>query len=147
MLLPESDYLQSRLAEYLTAAELTKQGLIVAVTSRNAPDVDLLVTDISCRKAWSVQVKKNSGLHRYWPAGERAKEISSDSHLYVFVLLYKDDREPEYFVVPSHIVATHVQALGSDNGFPVSAAQPYKNEWALFNAGSAGGSGEPEPLA
>ena len=46
------------LGTYLAAAELTKKGFIVSITSRNAKGADLLVTDQSCKKTWSVQVKK-----------------------------------------------------------------------------------------
>ena len=80
--------LQSDLAVYLTAAELTRRGLIVATTTVNAPAADLLVTDENCRGSWSIQVKMNAGMRRYWSAGDRAKELSSDHHVYVFVLLY-----------------------------------------------------------
>jgi len=72
----------------LTAAELTRRGLIVATTTVNAPAADLLVTDENCRGSWSIQVKMNAGMRRYWSAGDRAKELSSDHHVYVFVLLY-----------------------------------------------------------
>ena len=131
MALPSSEHLQGMLAVYLAAAELTKQGFTVCVTSRNAAAADLLVTDENCRKAWSVQVKKNSGMQRYWRAGKRAKELFSGSYVYVFLLLYPDD-PPDFFVVPSSVVAARVQSGGSDNAFPATDAQKYKDGWDIL---------------
>jgi hypothetical protein len=48
-------------AVYLVAAELEGLGWTVATTSRNAPGADLLVTNKSCSRAYSVQVKSNAG--------------------------------------------------------------------------------------
>ncbi len=42
---------------YLTAAELTRNGLIVSITSRNARGADLLATDQFYKRTWSIQVK------------------------------------------------------------------------------------------
>ena len=39
---------------YLVAAELVARGFIVSVTSRGAAGADLLVTDHTCARAWSV---------------------------------------------------------------------------------------------
>jgi hypothetical protein len=42
---------------YLVASELARLGFIVSPTSRSAIGADLLVTNQSCKKAFSVQVK------------------------------------------------------------------------------------------
>ena len=41
----------------LAAAELIRRGCTVAPTSPGAFGADLLVTDVMCQKAWSIQVK------------------------------------------------------------------------------------------
>jgi hypothetical protein len=92
---------------YLVAADLTYLGYIVSVTSRNAFGADLLVTDRSCKKACSVQVKTNKNKTSCWLLSEHAKSLVSDSHVYVFVNL-KGNQRPEYYVVPSEFVASHV---------------------------------------
>jgi hypothetical protein len=126
-----SPQLRGMLGVFLTAAELTKRRLLVAVTSRNAAGADLLVTDQDCRKAWSVQVKTNAGLGRSCDAGDRAKEIDSKSHVYVFV--YMDaDLSPEYYVVPADIVAQYVRQ-NKLNAIPKSACLPYKDGWTYFS--------------
>jgi hypothetical protein len=56
-------------AVYLVAAELVGCGLIVSPTSRNAFGADLLVTNESCTRAYSVQVKANSRPAPKWLLG------------------------------------------------------------------------------
>jgi hypothetical protein len=121
------------LGVYMTAVELTKRGLLVAVTSRNAAGADLLVTDPDCRNAWSAQVKTNAGLGRFCDSGERAKELDSATHIYVFV--YNVTTSPEFYVVPSRVVAQYTRNRKS-NAFPKSAAQQYKDGWELFSSQS-----------
>ena len=101
------------LGVYLTAAELTNQGFIVSPTSRSAMGADLLVVDERCRTAWSVQVKTQRQAASYWLVGERAHELSSPTHIYVFVNL-QGEKRPEYLVVPSRIVASKTY---EDKGF------------------------------
>lgn len=96
--------LTGMLGVYLTAAELTNRGFIVSPTSRSAFGADLLVTDQRCQNAWSVQVKTQRQAANYWLVGSKAQEISSPTHIYVFVNLRGDSR-PEYLVVPSTVVA------------------------------------------
>jgi hypothetical protein len=119
------------LGVYMAAAELTKRGFLVAVTSRNAAGADLLVTDRDCRKAWSVQVKTNAGLGRFCDAGDRAKELDSPSHVYIF-MYFDANLSPEYYVVSAQIVAQYVRK-NKLNAFPKSAALPYKDGWGIFS--------------
>ena len=44
---------------FLTAAELSKRWFIVSSPSRGAFGADLLITDHSCNRVFSVQVKTN----------------------------------------------------------------------------------------
>ena len=70
---------------YLVAAELSKRGFIVSPTSRGAAGADLLVTDQKYKRAFSVQIKTNKKTFGFWLVGKKAKEISSNSHIYVLV--------------------------------------------------------------
>jgi hypothetical protein len=92
------------LGVYLTAAELTKRGLVVSPTSRSAFGADLLVTDERCSKAWSVQVKTSRKAASFWQLNRHVVDVRSDSHIYVFVNLREEERR-DYFVVPSEAVA------------------------------------------
>jgi len=58
-------------AVHLVAAELVGQGFIVSPTSRNAFGADLLITNESCSRAFSVQVKANSRPASFWLLGEK----------------------------------------------------------------------------
>lgn len=99
---------------FLVAAELSRRGFIVSTTSRNALGADLLVTDQRCQRAWSVQVKTNSGRASFWLTGAKALETKSPSHIYVFVNLGKD--KPQYVVVPSERVAAETRVDQSKKG-------------------------------
>ena len=106
---------------FLAAAELTYRGFVVSLTARNAFGADLLVTD-QCQRAWSVQVKTNQSTSaNFWLLNAHAEKLKSDSHVYVFCALKKDQR-PRFLVVPSRIVAENV-GKGTDSG----------GEWYWFN--------------
>ena len=120
---------------FLVAAELTFQGLIVSVTSRNAFGADLLATTTDCSRAWSIQVKTNSTPTNYWLVGAHAQTLVSESHVYVFVNL-KGNQRPEFLVVPSAVVAGNVWIDQSKSG-PIysfdrgSVAHPTEG-WEIF---------------
>jgi hypothetical protein len=100
---------------FLAAAELTYRGFVVSLTARNAFGADLLVTD-QCQRAWSVQVKTNQSTSaNYWLLNAHAEKLKSDSHVYVFVALKKNER-PSFLVVPSRIVAQNVEKQTSSRG-------------------------------
>jgi hypothetical protein len=103
------------LGVYLVAAELTRRGFIVSPTSRSARGADFLVTDQECRRAWSVQVKTNSKVAKFWLLGKHSKDISSDSHIYVFVNI-RGDQRPEYVVVPSTHVSQKIRVDPAKTG-------------------------------
>jgi hypothetical protein len=93
---------------FLVAAELASRGLIVSTTSRNAMGADLLVTNDSCTRACSVQVKTNATRASVWLVGEKAQKFRSPSHVYVLVNLRSNSKqkgEHECYVVPSEDLA------------------------------------------
>lgn len=94
---------------YLVAAALSRQGLIVSPTSRSAKGADLLVTDDTCARAFSVQVKTNSSKRSFWLVGEHAKDLISDSHVYALVSILDDKGGFECFFVPSRELAPLVK--------------------------------------
>jgi hypothetical protein len=91
---------------YLVAAELSKRGFIVSPTSRSALTADLLVTDTSCRNIYGVQVKTNASTFTFWLVGAKTSRIVSDHLIYALVNLRKSG--PEFFLVPSRVVAQKV---------------------------------------
>ncbi len=127
------------LGVYLVAAELSRRGFIVSPTSRSAVGADLLVTDQSCNKAWSVQVKTNSRRANFWLVGASAKKIRSESHMYVFVN-NAGGNKPEFLVAQSAHVAEktiHEKSKKSSTGsefwsFMVRDRQTEDEGWQLF---------------
>jgi len=137
------------LGVYLTAAELTARGFIVSVTSRNAIGADLLVTTALCKTTWSIQVKTNGRRARFWLLNSHAKEMAYSSHIYVFVNL-KGNERPDYYVVPSEIVAAKVwvdkHEKGDFHSFPPEWGdiEPYLGGWDKV-LGDPGPQPEPQP--
>ena len=126
------------LGTYLAAAELTQKGLIVSVTSRNARGADLLVADQDYTKTWSVQVKTNGKPVGFWLLSKDYSELSSPTHIYLFVNL-RGEVKPDYYVVPSRVVrklgtTTPVRSGGSIwHAFSRKDAEPFKDKWSVFN--------------
>lgn len=89
---------------YLVAAELSRLGFIASPTSRSAVAADILATDQTCERSYSIQVKTNAGDASFWLVGKHTPV--SDTHVYVLVNLRSNRPEasPEFFVVPSKIV-------------------------------------------
>jgi hypothetical protein len=124
------------LGTYLAAAELTNKGLIVSVTSRSAKGADLLATDQSCEKAWSIQVKTNRKAAGFWLLSAGYEVIASASHIYIFINLLGDKR-PDYYIVPSNQVAKYGRKSKASTGsvwyeFHREDAEKYKERWTIF---------------
>ena len=124
------------LGTYLAAAELTHKGLVVSITSRNARGADLLATDQAYRRTLSIQVKTNRKPASFWLLSKDYEKLKSPTHIYIFINLRGDDR-PDYYVVPSHIVATR----GTDSpegsrsifhSFSRRNAERYREAWVMF---------------
>jgi len=124
------------LGVYLTAVELVQRGFIVSPTSRSAMGADLLVTDQRCRKAWSVQVKTNASMAKFWLTSPNTKDLVSPSHVYVFVSVPKDKQKgPFFYVVPSQRVASAVKKSHSSTGtvwYEYHLNDKYEDNWKLF---------------
>lgn len=123
---------------YLTASELSRLGFIASPTSRSAAGADLLVTNQSCSKAFSVQVKTNARSFGFWLVGAKAQVISSTSHIYVLVNIRtkKDVEIHEYFIVPSREVVKLTRQFDRVNStfYALSRAviEKYRDKWSVF---------------
>jgi len=124
------------LGTYLAAAELTNKGLIVSITSRNAKGADLLATDQSYKKAWSIQVKTNRKAAGFWLLGAGYEVAASPTHIYVFINLRGDNR-PDYYIVPSDQVAKLGRRSKASTGtdwysFYREDGEKYQERWSIF---------------
>jgi hypothetical protein len=117
---------------YLVAAELEGRRWTVSLTSRNAAGADLLVTDESCSRAYSIQVKSNAGHANFWLVGANAKRLSCRTHIYVFVNGAKGT-DQEYYVVPSAVVKRRTTGeRGGWFAFPMVGAEKFKDAWTTL---------------
>jgi len=80
--------------EYFVAAELSKRGNIASITLRNTKGVDILCSNSEATKTVGIQVKTNSGSSRNWILNQKAD-------------LNENKKHPEFFIVPSKIVAQY----------------------------------------
>ena len=89
---------------YLVAAELAGRGWITSPIARSARGADLLMTASDLTKAYSVEVKTTS--KHLFRLAQHAKDIKSQSHLYILVRVNKNDvKDVTYYVVPSKIIS------------------------------------------
>ncbi len=118
---------------YLVAAELTRLGLIVSVTSRNARGADLFATDQSYKKTWSIQVKTSRKPVTYWPLGQHYKSEISKTHIYIFVNL-RGKEKPDYYIVSSQTVAKKGRTFERPKGpWHIFKREGLKlDDWSVF---------------
>lgn len=93
--------------EYFVAAELSRRGILAALTMGNSRGVDLIASDVSGSRSVSIQVKTNQHTKRSWVLSSHADELSSPNYFYVFVNLNGEDGMPSFHVVPSSIVSKY----------------------------------------
>lgn len=120
---------------FLVAAELCQLGFIVSPTSRGAAGADLLVTDKSCKRAFSVQVKTDATKNKFWLLNKQAKELVSPTHIYILVKL-GEKGEKEFFIIPSKVIAEKMMIDKNKKStfpyFDYLDAEPYRGRWDLF---------------
>ena len=95
--------------EYFVAAELSHRGYLCSITLKNTKGVDVLISNENSSKLIGVQVKTNNGKKKTWLINKKAEELSEDNLVYVFVNLKKLDGLPEFYIVPSKVVAKQVK--------------------------------------
>ncbi len=95
--------------EYFVAGELSVRGFMASITLRNNDRVDIHASSLSGSKIFSIQVKTNQSGSREWILNKKAESIYSDNLFYVFVTLKGELQRPEYFIVPSKVVAEFVK--------------------------------------
>ena len=121
---------------YLVAAELSKLGFIVSLTSRSSFGADILVTDQDLKKTYSIQVKTNASTFGFWLLNKHCKNLKSERHLYVFVNLRDKKCLIEYFIVPSGVVSDKMiiskPKTSTWYSFAHKDAKKYENKWSIF---------------
>jgi hypothetical protein len=104
-----SSVLSGVAGEYYVAAELTARGFIASITLRNTKGVDILCSNSDASKSVAIQVKTNRRSARDWVLNQKSEDYFADNLFYVFVNLNEGVKPPDYFVVPSTIVAKYAK--------------------------------------
>ena len=99
--------------EYFVAAELSRLGYIATVTLRNTKGIDILVSNEKASKSIGLQVKTSQGAKR-WLLNKKAEEYFADNLFYAFVVLKAKNSRPDYYIVPSKVVAEFIKVSHAD---------------------------------
>ena len=91
--------------EYFVAAELSRRGYICSVTLKNTKGIDILVCNEDATKTLGIQVKTNQINRSEWILNEKSEKMTDENIFYVFVNLRTIDELPEFYLVPSKVVA------------------------------------------
>jgi hypothetical protein len=126
---------------YLVAAELSKREFIVSPTSRSAQTADLLVTDCLCIDTFAVQVKTNARTFGFWLVNAKASQMVSDNFVYALVNLRKAG--PEFFIVPSAVIARNIRHSPPTEtrksvwySVYLRDVAEYRDKWSIFGGRS-----------
>lgn len=93
--------------EYFVAAQLSRLGYVASINLKNTRGVDLLVMNEAAMDTIMVQVKTQQGSKREWMLTQKADTMKNEKLFYVFVNLNGIHGQPEYFIVPSKVVADY----------------------------------------
>jgi hypothetical protein len=91
------------------AGELTRRGYMASVTLRNSDSIDIHASKIGEHKLFLIQVKTTQNSKRAWQLTKKSESLQNPNLFYVFVLLKGIQERPDYFIVPSLIVANYTR--------------------------------------
>jgi len=117
---------------YLVAAQLTFEGFIATLTSRNTQDIDILAYYPETGKTFSIQIKtssESSSWRQSWSV-KNAKELESPNLFYVFVTLEKDKKHKFYVVSSKDVIKRMKTAKGGWVWF--DAKESDLDNWGLL---------------
>jgi len=95
--------------EYYVAAELAMRGYIASITLRNSRGVDIIASNSDASKSVSIQVKTINSSTAKWLLTSKSEGFFSENHFYIFVALNRLGERPDFYVVPSEIVAKYIR--------------------------------------
>ena len=95
--------------EYFVAAELSLRGCLASITLRNSRGIDIIASSPDATRSVSIQVKTSSGGKPKWLLTKKSECFSAENHFYVLVLLRGIGTRPDFYVVPSDVVAHYIR--------------------------------------
>ncbi len=126
--------------EFLVAGKLFKRRMQVSVTMGNAKAIDLFAHNPQTGRTFNVQVKTLRQKNCF----PMKRESLIEGHVFVFVILNKDDQQEEFYIVPASVILKDINHffgtsyIGDKAGtFPAVNYGPlkeYKDNWDIFEA-------------
>lgn len=102
--------LRGNAAQFFVAGELSRRGLVAAITLGNTPNTDILCSNIEGTKFVHIQVKAYIPGNRTCTLG--SKEIAHRGGLFFWVLVgispNESQAEIDYYIIPSEDMASNV---------------------------------------
>ena len=95
--------------EYFVAGELSIRGFMASVTLRNNDSIDIHASKIGKKNIFAIQVKTCQNPKRAWPLGKKAEILEAENLFYIFVILKGLEERPDYFIVPSRVIAKYTR--------------------------------------
>lgn len=94
--------------EYLVAGELSKRGCIASITLRNTRGIDILASNREASRSVGIQVKATRHDAPYWLMNKKSEKYYAKHLFYVFINLKDDNHRPDFYIVPSKVVADYI---------------------------------------
>jgi hypothetical protein len=103
-------------------------GYVASLTLGNTKGIDVLVANQSASRSVGIQVKTSTSQRKEWILNSKAERFFGTSLFYVFVNLKDTLTRPDFYIVPSKVVAdyirkTHRQWLRK----PAKSGKPHKD--------------------
>ncbi len=95
--------------EYFVAGELSRLGYIASITLQNTRGIAILASNATATRQVAIQVKTNQGSKPEWVLNKKAENFYADTLFYIFVNLKGLEEHPDFYIVPSKIVADFVR--------------------------------------
>ncbi len=100
--------------EHYVLCQLLRLGYVAALAPRGAPNTDIVVTDVTTKRLFNIQVKtrQEKGSDGGWHMGKKHETLISVQLFYAFVDFGVNVASPpKTFVVPSSVVAKTISEM------------------------------------
>lgn len=102
-----SNLLVGSAGEYFVAGELSRHGLVAALTMSGTRAFDILAVNEKTKQQFTIQVKTTQYKKATWMLSEKDEALRGKNAFYVFVRL-NEMALPDYYIVPADDVARFI---------------------------------------
>ncbi|HHX08848.1 MAG TPA: aspartate ammonia-lyase [Chloroflexi bacterium] len=114
--MPGTSITRGNASQFFVAGELCRRGFSAVVTLGNTPNTDILCSNLEGTKFVHIQVKTYVPGIRTCSVGVKAEKFFGDNFFWVLggIPLPESDRNFEYYIIPSRVMAENVKQRHSD---------------------------------